>query len=192
MQYFYHSVSSTTGSRVLTLNSIMDKLFWFGGLVDLPVGGDGNRWKVTHSMSSFILTNEGASLWPLSQSDCLRPECFPWCFIGSYSWLASLWTRVTPFRSSPARGHMIGRSPGQAWDWSECWRGRGFGSLWITCRHHRITSWSFVTRQRWWEPSESSGSDYCSDHIFSDQNRFNGQILTRVNSFSKEKRWISL
>lgn len=61
---------------------------------------------------------------------------------------ASLWKRVTPCRLFLVKGKLISPSPGPAWDWSECWRGRGLGSLWTTSLHQWITSWLFVTSQR--------------------------------------------
>lgn len=81
----------------------------------------------------LVLTNgEPLTIQPIGSSDCLFPSC------GRTS---SLWTRVTPCRSSPVRGPPTSPSPGPAWDWSECWRGRGLGSLWTTSRHRWITSW---------------------------------------------------
>ena len=42
----YHSVSSTSESRVMTSSSVMDESFWFGGLDDLPAAGDRDRWDI--------------------------------------------------------------------------------------------------------------------------------------------------
>lgn len=42
-QWFYHSVNSTSGTRVWTLSSRMDK-FWFRGFNNSPASEDKHRW----------------------------------------------------------------------------------------------------------------------------------------------------
>lgn len=63
IRWCYQSASSTSESRVTTLSSRTDELFWFGAL-DAPATGDRDRWDVwLISCYTFALTNEA------SQSD---------------------------------------------------------------------------------------------------------------------------
>lgn len=136
---FYRSVSSITDSKVTTLNSRTDESFWFGGPHAAPAAGDRTRWDTwILSCYALVLTNEGDAVWSSGRSG--RPPQSPWHLFLSSGRAASLWTRVTPCRSFPAREQQVSRSPGLDRDWSGCWMGRGLGSLWTTSRRRWITS----------------------------------------------------
>lgn len=66
IRWCYQSASSTSESRVTTLSSLTDELFWFGalGALHAPATGDRDRWGFwLISCYTFALTSEA------SQSD---------------------------------------------------------------------------------------------------------------------------
>lgn len=95
-QHFYHSVSSTSRIRVLTLSSITEELFWFGGLNNLPAGLDWDRW--ASGGGCFSLTSS------YSSTDI---------FMG-YSRPISPWIPVMPCQSFLFKGPMVSELRGPA------------------------------------------------------------------------------